>query len=84
MTTPKTCPKCGCDKFMDLSDGREFTCFTLILGDETLYEGNHCLRTQRDKLAERVKRLEEAGDAMAAYEQGTELGDQWNQAKTKP
>ena len=57
MTTPDKCPKCGADLFETYVSGREFKCFTLILNDGTTYDGNQCLRTQRDQLASQVADL---------------------------
>lgn len=72
MSAPEKCPKCGSGQFADITEGREFICFTLIDKDEILYEGNQCLRIQRDKLAERVKHLMWIADGL--YDMATESG----------
>jgi len=69
-TTPDKCPKCGAD-FLSSSFGMT----TFYCGSRNSYPTQHpgwlqesafCLRHQRDQLAEKVRRLEEAGDRMAA------------------
>lgn len=57
MSTPEKCPKCGAVLFEKYVSGSEFKCFTLILNDGTVMDGNHCLRTQRDQLASQVAEL---------------------------
>lgn len=42
------------------------------------------LRTANAGLVERVKRLEAAGNAMAAYDPETVFADDWNRAKGQP
>ena len=48
---------------------KEYQCDSLFEEDDDgwfLNQSYHCFATQRDQLAERVKRLEDAGDRMAA------------------
>ena len=78
-TIPEKCPKCG-DELLHSSDKhREFMCFTLVLKGGKTIEGGDCARRQRDQLAERVKRLEEAGDRMAA-ELNRQCAPHWEDA----
>ena len=69
MITPEKCPKCGAalkGGFLDV-----YNCDSAFEEDDDgwfLAQSYHCVATQRDQLAERVKRLEEAGDAMAMAE----------------
>ncbi len=64
--TPLTsCPKCGANLFHEEDGHREFECFTLMLKDETTYEGGQCAKNQRDQLEAKVGLLTAAGqDAM--------------------
>lgn len=71
MNTPEKCPKCGCGfRFKQL---KSYACCSQFEEDDDgwfLAQSYHCLANQRDQLAERVKRLEEAGDVMAkSYEE---------------
>ena len=66
-TTPEKCPKCGASLRIPLL--KEYQCDSLFEEDDDgwfLNQSYHCFATQRDQLAERVKRLEDAGDRMAA------------------
>lgn len=65
-TTPEKCPKCGDDLLHSSDTHRAFMCFTVALKDGKTIEGGDCAKRQRDQLAERVKRLRELGDLMAA------------------
>lgn len=71
---PKKCPKCGAATFVELHHSAEFDCCTLSLRDGSIIEGRHCLSTQRDQLAARVKELEEklrfAESALESLERG--------------
>jgi hypothetical protein len=75
---PDNCPQCGAGKAA--SDyATAYRCGTLVSSSGRLYHTGTCrsfselrkpLDEERNQLAERVKRLEEAADAMAdAYEQ---------------
>lgn len=61
MTTPENCPKCGAKTFYYSTVCQEFQCLTLTFdGGKVLYEGNQCLKTQRDQLASQVAELTSA------------------------
>lgn len=57
--TTEKCPNCEAGLFEKYVSGREFKCFTLILNDGTVMDGNHCLRTQRDQLATSITDLQQ-------------------------
>jgi len=90
-TTPDKCPKCGAD-FLSSSFGMT----TFYCGSRNSYPTQHpgwlqesafCLRHQRDQLAEKVRRLEEAaGLALGRAAKGDfESADQvLKEAKGKP
>lgn len=91
MSTPEKCPKCGAGSFDKWTTGHQFECNTLVLSNGLTFDGLICMKAQRDQLAERVKRLEAAGDKMASWlEIPTVLGgnsdavDAWNAAKGQP
>lgn len=44
----------------------------------------NALRTANAGLVEKVKRLEAAGNAMAAYDPDTVFADDWNRVKGQP
>ena len=97
------CPRCGRPfKALIPGVGRQFECATIVLPVGGHAEGMPCVMRQRDQLAteiqtlrtanaalvERVKRLEKAGDQMAAWLcQPRNLGavpfmaDEWEEAK---
>lgn len=93
MSAPDTCRKCG-SQFRALLPGVgiQFGCATIVLPVGGYAEGLPCVMRQRDQLAERVKRLEEVGDKMAAAFDKEWLGDadieciqdDWDEAKGQP
>jgi len=74
VNTPEKCPKCGakvipCEWNLYIF---QFECGSILDLDRNVWseESEECIARQRDRLAERVKRLEESADAMAkAYEE---------------
>ena len=68
MSALEKCPKCGAGSFDKWTTGHQFECNTLVLSNGLTLDGLICMKAQRDQLAERVKRLEEVGDAMAMAE----------------
>ena len=60
------CPKCGSKGRFYHSNEVEFACTSVMRKNVIAVESAGCLRIQRDQLQERIKRLEEAGDALKA------------------
>lgn len=71
----KTCPKCGADyNGRPAPNQHDYWCGSTTWGEGDFYQSPECVRRERDqlvernrKLVERIKRLEEAGDAMHRY-----------------
>lgn len=70
MNAPQKCPKCGADLMGSAGGVAMYECLTDLIHDPhgTLraIQTATCITRQRDALAERVKRLEEAGNKLAA------------------
>lgn len=58
------CPKCGSKGRFYHSNEVEFACTSVMRENVIAVESAGCLRIQRDQLQDRIKRLEEAGDAL--------------------
>lgn len=65
-TTPDKCPGCGCVASTHSKIGTYYVCDTLRFSDDGIVQSKRCTTNQRDQLAEKLRRLEEAGDRMAA------------------
>ena len=64
----KTCPKCGADcNGKPAPKELRFWCASSAWEDGDFYQSPECVRRERDRLLDRIKRLEEAGDAMWKY-----------------
>lgn len=64
----KTCPKCGADyNGRPAANQHDYWCGSTTWGDKDFYQSPECVRRERDQLVERIKRLEDAGDAMHKY-----------------
>jgi len=86
----KTCPKCGAD-----GNGKpapkelRFWCASSAWEDGDFYQSPECVRRERDRLLDRIKRLEEAGATLAdwhlsvvtTHETAKRHVERWNQAK---
>lgn len=95
MKTPEKCPKCAAAKHGRSAFVVDYDCGSMLdaVGGPFRSESRQCITRQRDQLAERVKRLEEAGDTLIDAIQsvqcweGTHVGDcidQLNKAKGQP
>lgn len=74
MSAPEKCPKCGVREVYTSHDLKSYACGTLVSASGRFFHTGTCqafvelrkpLDAERDQLAERVKRLEEAGRALA-------------------
>jgi hypothetical protein len=64
----KTCPKCGSDgNGKPAPKESRYWCSSSAWENGDFYQSPECVKRERDNLLERVKRLEEAGDAMHRY-----------------
>jgi hypothetical protein len=81
-----SCPYCHADNRTDIT----YSCWTKV-GDDELARSERCLRNEIKQHKERIRRLEEAGDALLWYFCPKNTGDisflqseaikQWNKAK---
>ena len=70
-----TCPKCGAEyNGRPAPNQHDYWCGSTTWGEGDFYQSPECVRRERDQLVERnrelverIKRLEEAGDAMHRY-----------------
>jgi hypothetical protein len=61
----KTCPKCGADgNGKPAPKESRYWCSSSGWENGDFYQSPECVKRERDNLLERVKRLEEAGDAL--------------------
>ena len=82
MSAPEKCPKCGAVnlRFIDRNTS-QFNCGSVSRNGTVVVQTALCVTKERDQLAERVKRLEEAGDKLIDAIQsvqcwnGTYVGD---------
>ena len=70
------CPKCLSAVTMVTQYATYYACLSQVLRGGIISEAPRCIGNQRDQLAERVKRLEEAGNALIDAIQSVQC---WNE-----
>ena len=64
----KACPKCEAEyNGRPAQKQHDYWCGSTTWDDGDFYQSPECVRRERDRLLERVKRLEQAGDVMEKY-----------------
>ena len=62
------CPKCGADyNGRPEANQHDYWCGSTTWGEGDFYQSPECVRRERDKLLERMRRLEQVGHAMHDY-----------------
>ena len=80
LLAPESCPFCGAG-IMLRGSGTTFLCESWEHRNGEMDQSRECLNRQRDQLLDRIKRLEEAGDALENDNYTSDNLEAWRKAK---